>query len=134
MHLAKWNWHPQPRQLRQFAAVALVAFPLAAWWWHAATAGWSLAGFGMAWAVLGLIHPLAIRPLYLALSAVALPIGWVLGEILLALVYYGLFAPLGLAMRLAGRDPLQRRLAPEAETYWQPKKQPAGPGSYLRQG
>ncbi len=133
MHLAQWNWHPQPPQLRQFAAIALGALPLVAWWWDAGTLGWSLAGLVMAWAALGLLRPPAIRPLYWALSALALPIGWVLGEVLLALVYYALFVPLGLAMRLARRDPLQRQFAPEAPTYWQPKKQPAGPASYLRQ-
>lgn len=134
MSLAKWNWHPQPRQLRQFAAIALGVLPLAAWGWGAGTLGWSLAVSAMAWAVVGLVRPPAIRPLYLALSAVAWPIGWILGELLLVGVYYGLFAPLGIAMRLAGRDPLQRRFAPEAPSYWQPKKQPAGPASYLRQG
>lgn len=133
MHLAKWNWHPQPRQLRQFAATALAAFPFAAWWWEAGTAARSLVALGMAWALIGLAHPPAIRPLYWALGALALPVGCLLGEVLLALVYYGLFVPLGLAMRLARRDPLQRRFDPQATTYWQPKQQPPGPGSYLRQ-
>lgn len=133
MNLAKWNWHPRAQQLRQFAAIALLAFPLAAWWWDAGALGWSLAALGFAWAVVGLIRPAAIRPLFWALSALGLPIGWVLGELLLALVYYGLFVPWGLVMRLAGRDPLQRRFDPQAPTYWQPKKPPAGSASYLRQ-
>lgn len=134
MSLAKWNWHPQPQQLRQFAAIAVVLCPLVAWWWEAGPAGWLLAALGSGWGAAGLVRPRAVRPFYLALTALALPIGWVLGEVLLAVVYYGLFVPLGLAMRLAGRDPLQRRFDPQAATYWQPKKQPAGPASYLRQG
>jgi len=133
MSLAKWNWHPGARQLRQFAGIALAAFPLMAWGWGAGPRGWFLAAVGVGWALVGLVRPLAIRPLYWAVSALALPIGWVLGEVLLAGVYYGLFAPLGLIMRLAGRDPLQRRFDRQAPTYWQPKKQPAGPASYLRQ-
>ncbi len=134
MSLAKFEWNPRPRQLRQFGAIALAAFPLAAWLWASGPAGWSLAAAGMVWAGVGLVRPAAVKPLYLALCAVAVPIGWVIGEALLAIVYYFVFLPVGLAMRLVGRDPLQRKLDRKAASYWQPKRQPAGPSSYLRQG
>ena len=41
---------------------------------------------------------------------------------LLALVFYLVFAPVGIALRLLGRDPLQRRLDPSAKSYWQDRK------------
>ncbi len=134
MSLAKFEWNPQPRQLRQFAAIALVVFPCIAWLWGSRQIGWTLAAAGMFWAGLGLARPTSVKPLYVVLSAAALPIGWVLGEVLLALVYSLVFVPVGLAMRAIGRDPLRRRFDREAATYWQPKKPPAGPSSYLRQG
>jgi hypothetical protein len=132
--LAQFEWNPQPRQLRQFAAIALVVLPCIAWLWGSQQIGWTLAGAGMFIAGLGLAYPATVKPLYLALGAVALPIGWVVGEVLLAVVYYLVFVPVGLAMRTIGRDPLQRRFDREAATYWQPKKPPASPSSYLRQG
>ncbi|MCR4415167.1 MAG: SxtJ family membrane protein [Thermoguttaceae bacterium] len=134
MSLANFEWNPRPRQLRQFAATALVVFPCIAWLWGSGQIGWTLATAGMFWSGLGLACPAVVKPLYLVLSAVALPIGWVMGEVLLALVYCLVFVPVGLTMRMIGRDPLQRRFDREAATYWQPKKPPAGPSSYLRQG
>ena len=39
----------------------------------------------------------------------AFPIGWTVSLVLLGLVYYGLFTPIGLVFRLVGRDALQLR-------------------------
>ena len=63
---------------------------------------------------------------------VAFPIGWTVSRVLLALVYYGLFTPLGLAFRVAGRDRLRRRFRADRETYWTPKTQPTELRRYLR--
>ena len=38
---------------------------------------------------------------------------------LLVLVFYLVSAPAGIALRILGRDPLQRRLDPSAKSYWQ---------------
>jgi len=52
--------------------------------------------------------------------------------LLLVLVFFLVFAPVGLALRLLGKDPLQRRLQPEAETYWIPRR-PKDPKHIERQ-
>lgn len=48
-------------------------------------------------------------------------IGHVLGsintKIILGIVYYGLITPMGLVMRLMGKDPMHRALAKESTTY-----------------
>jgi len=47
--------------------------------------------------------------------------GHVLGsintKIILTVTFFGLFVPMGFVMRLAGKDPMRRRYAPEANTY-----------------
>jgi hypothetical protein len=64
---------------------------------------------------------------------VAWPIGWAVSHLLLAGVFYLLIAPLGLAIRLSGRDKLQMRPEPSAATYWTPRP-PAPPADrYFRQ-
>jgi hypothetical protein len=135
MRLVDVNFHPSNRQLRQFGLIALAALPLLGWFWG----GGSLqvlsatAAAGAALAALGLVCPRAVQPVFLLLSLVTIPLGMILGELALLLLFYGLVVPLGLVSRLIGRDPLQQRLDRQASTYWQRKEQPSGPASYLRQ-
>jgi O-antigen/teichoic acid export membrane protein len=58
-------------------------------------------------------------------------LGWVNTRIILGVVFYGLFTPMGLVMRWAGRDPLHLRAEPQAETY-RVNRQPR-PSSHMRQ-
>ncbi|NUQ61746.1 MAG: hypothetical protein HUU20_04610 [Pirellulales bacterium] len=134
MKLVEMNWNPTARQLRQFGLIALVALPALGWLWGGGlpvVAALTVVGGVMA--LLGLAYPRSLAPAFVALSLAAIPIGIVVGELALALVYFGLMMPIGLAMRLLGRDGLERKFRPEAATYWQPKKPPQGPESYLRQ-
>ena len=48
------------------------------------------------------------------------PIGWIISHALLAMIYYLAITPIGVVMRLCGRDPLQRALDRSAKTYWTP--------------
>ncbi len=38
-------------------------------------------------------------------------------RLILGVLFYGIFTPLGLCMRLRGQDPMRRTLAPEVDTY-----------------
>ena len=48
-------------------------------------------------------------------------LGWINTRIILGLVYYGLVTPMGVMMRLLGRDPMRRRFEPAANTYRVPR-------------
>jgi hypothetical protein len=61
------------------------------------------------------------------------PIGWVVSHVIFALIFYLVFTPVGLLMRLFGYDPLRRRACPEASTYWIEKSPVSDPKSYFRQ-
>jgi hypothetical protein len=59
-------------------------------------------------------------------------LGTVWTAVILAVVYLVSVGPIGLVMRLAGRDPLDRRLAPES-TYWRRHEpNPLGPEKAAR--
>ena len=58
------------------------------------------------------------RWVYLGWMYLAFPIGWVVSHVALAAVYYLVVTPIGLAMRLLGRDPLDRRFDRSTTTYW----------------
>ena len=133
MKLVEMNWHPTDRQLRQFGLIGLVALPLLGWLWSAGMLGIGiLAAVGLALAVLGLTYPQSLRPIFVGLSLISLPIGWVVSELALLVLFYGVFLPIGLLLRLLGRDPLDRKFDAQASSYWQPKKPPAGAASYFR--
>ena len=141
------NWRPDRRHLRGFGLAALVAFAaLGAWVWvrH------SIVGFamgdraaetaaGVLWAAAGACGALAaaapawLRPLYVALSLLGAPIGFVVSYVIMAIIYYGILTPIGLAMRLVGRDPLHRKFDRSAGTYWVRRDGAADARRYFRQ-
>ena len=133
MKLVEINWHPTHRQLRQFGAICIVALPVVGWFWGGGTTiVILLAAIGLALALAGLAVPQSLKPIFLFLMIVATPIGMVIGELAMLMIYFGVFLPIGLAFRIAKRDALQRTLDQQKTTYWQPKKQPANVASYYR--
>ena len=89
----------------------------------------------MRWWALVLALPVALLA-WLAPQAFAVPNrAWMkLGELLarvvapvaLALLYFGMFVPMGWIMRATGRDPLRLRRDPAAASYWI-EREPPGP-------
>ena len=67
------------------------------------------------------------------MALLALPIGIAVHEVTMAVMFFGVFVPLGLVFRLIGRDPLAKRIDRNAASYWLPKKQPRDAASYFRQ-
>ncbi len=134
MKLVEINWNPSARQLRQFAGIGLLALPLLGYFWthNLTVVGW-LAALAAVIALAGWFKPALIKPLFLGLTLIAAPIGMLLGELAMLLVYFGMFLPVGLVFRLLGRDELQLKADRGATTYWQPKKQPKDVASYYRQ-
>lgn len=134
MKLLEINWAPTDRQLRQFGAVCLVALPLVGWIWGASTQTLGLlAGIGLLIAIVAMLFPRAVKPLFLGLMLIALPIGMVVSEIAMLLIFCLIFLPIGLLFRLMGRDALQRSIDRDAASYWQEKKPPENISQYYRQ-
>ncbi|HET6647941.1 MAG TPA: SxtJ family membrane protein [Pyrinomonadaceae bacterium] len=73
-------------------------------------------GIAGAITLIGLI-PVAARAFHRFWMGIAAVLGYVNSRILLSVLYYGLFTPVGLVRRLIGRDPLQRRGKPQS-SYW----------------
>ncbi|HYT90803.1 MAG TPA: SxtJ family membrane protein [Gemmataceae bacterium] len=82
---------------------------------------------------LGFAFPKALRPVFVAWMVLVFPIGWLTTQLILALLFYCIFTPLGLWFRLIGRDGLACRLRPDQETYWTAKPPAADVRSYFRQ-
>jgi hypothetical protein len=147
MAIVEVNWKPGRRQLRAFgAAGAILLAAIAAWvFFRRAFFGLSLAApaasvtagallaAAVLLAILAAAAPRALRPLYLALTALGLPIGFVMSYVILGVVYFGLFTPIALIFRLVGRDALCRKFDRGASTYWRPHRATDEIRRYFRQ-
>jgi Saxitoxin biosynthesis operon protein SxtJ len=59
-------------------------------------------------------------------------LGRVVNPVVLGMIFYGVFTPVGLAMRLAGRDAMTRTYEPRARTYWVQRDPPGPPEDSFR--
>jgi hypothetical protein len=79
----------------------------------------------------GLIRPASVRWLFVGCMVATFPIGWVVSKALLMLLFYGLFTPLAVFLRLRGRDTLSRKPAPNQATFWTSKPAPKDVSRYF---
>ena len=146
MGLTAINFRPERKTLRRFGLAATVAFgALGAWAFFRHTlfgaaltaetaravgiALWALAG---GCGLLAAVAPRWLRGLYVALTLLTLPVGWVISHVALGIVYYGVLTPVALVFRLIGRDPLRRKRA-AAESYWIRREPTTDVSRYYRQ-
>lgn len=116
-----------PKALRQFGLVVGGVFvgiaTVIAWrrGWEVGPLVLGLGGPGVVLVLLGLVAPAALRPVYLVWMGLAVVLGFVMTRVLLTAVFVLMMVPIGLVLRLAGKDLLDRRLDPAATSYWKPK-------------
>ena len=80
--------------------------------------------------VLALVWPRSLAQVYRLWMVLGEVLGWMNTRLILGVLFYGLFTPMGLNMRLRGKDPMRRTLSPEVETY-RVVRQPR-PASHMR--
>ncbi|MFP8874596.1 MAG: SxtJ family membrane protein, partial [Myxococcota bacterium] len=91
------------------------------------------AGIALLAGATSLVYPKANLPLYIGMTLLAYPIGFVLSYVIMGALFYGMLAPVGLFFRVTGRDPLRRRFEPESESYWTDAGPPRPKEGYFRQ-
>ncbi len=145
MALLQINWKPTPPKLRTFGLVgALACLALAAVVHrrHAllgvhieqsGSASVALACAAAIFGVLALVRPTMLRPIYVALTALTLPFGIVVSNVLLVAFYYLGIVPFGLLLRAFGWDPMHRRFERGTSSYWVPRQRPRDVSRYFKQ-
>src|ERR1035441_7549784 len=93
----KWSdlpLKPTVRALRQFAGAWLILFLAAGVHRYVVRGqhqvGIAVGGVAIVIGLLGLIRPAAMRWLFVGATVLAFPIGWVVSQIMLAVMYYGI--------------------------------------------
>ena len=138
MVLMDINWNPDRNELRKFGETSLAMLNVIAlifYWLDRLSAVWSLylCAAGLVIFILSRTATRLVKPLYLLLYAMALPIGLILTHILMAGFYFIILTPIGLIFRLIRRDPLKRKFNPNAKTYWTPHRTPDSLKRYFNQ-
>ena len=130
------KWRPDARELRRFAIAMLVGFfvlgALSAWKTKGVHTGsivlWSI---GASLAIAAFVPKLG-RIAYLAVYLPTSIIGYVVSNVMLTLMFFLVITPLGIIMKLMGKDVLQQR-RPNRTTQWAPVKETKDEASYYRQ-
>jgi len=125
---------PTSRALRQFSAAWLLCFLVLAFRFgllRHSTAGSSLCIISLA-GIIGLLAPRALYWPFVILTIAAFPIGWIVTQLLLALMFYCVLSPLALVFRWRRRDTLQLRQR-KRPTFWITRNEPSPPENYLKQ-
>ena len=65
-----------------------------------------------------LFFPSVLKPLNRLWFELGLLLGRIVAPIVMLILFLVVFTPLGLIMRLFGKDPLKRKYDPRASTYW----------------
>jgi hypothetical protein len=97
-------------------AIRLI-FGHGAWWWL---------GAGLLLALLAVGAPAVLAPLNRLWLKFGLVLYKVVNPVVMALMFATTIVPVGILMRLCGKDPLRLKREPDAASYWI-AREPAGP-------
>ena len=130
------NWRPDAAELRRFAIAMLIGFTVLG-----LLSLWRAGGIGTAsivlWSVGVVLASAAFVPglgkvAYLAVYLPTSIIGYVVSNVILALMFFLIITPLGIILKLMGKDLLQQRRQKDT-TQWTPVKGVKTEDSYYRQ-
>ena len=130
------NFRPDDRLLRQFGCLCwLLLSVLSAYrWWRDGldliAVVQQLAAVSLL--LLAILRPSFLRPLFVAWSIAAFPMGWLVSHLLLFVMYFVVFWPTGFVLRLCGWDPLGLRTCGSG-SLWQDRPAASDLRRYFRQ-
>ena len=115
-----------PREWQKFVAVMGTAANLIVWmlWWRGRlplAVPLAVAALALLVLIAALVQPRWFRGFYRAGMTVSYHFGQVVGKVLLTVFFFLFLTPMGLLLRLMGKDLLKLKRSP-APTWWQPAK------------
>ena len=94
--------------------------------WHGGGHSLAMLALGAAMALVTLTRAAWLTPLNRAWMKLGELMGRVVSPLVLGVIFFAVFTPVGLVMRAFGRDAMCRRLEPARPSYWVPRA-PPGP-------
>lgn len=93
---------------------------------------WALV-ISAAFALTAALRPSALNPLNVLWTRFGVLLHWIVSPLVLAIIFFAVVAPVGMAIRLFGKDPLRLRPSPLARSYWIERKPGPPPQSMQHQ-
>jgi hypothetical protein len=75
-------------------------------------------GVGLLLIILGFIFPSVLRPIYKIWMLLAFFIGGIVSRVILTVLFYVVLTPIGLVLRLFGKDILDKKFDKRRKSYW----------------
>lgn len=82
-------------------------------------------------AVIAFLNPSLLTSFYIIWVKVGEVIGGIISKVIMTVLFYGLFTPIAIILRLLGKDLLKKKLDKNSSTYW--VKRDTQPGSLKNQ-
>ncbi len=136
MSLVNINWQPDKKELRKFGITVLIGFAIIGlvffFTGKTPTPAYWLWGIGALFGLAGVTGTVVALPFYYAWMAVAFVMGNIMSRVIMFIIFFGVVTPLGIIMRLTGRDRLLLKKSADAKSYWLDVS-PIDKDSYQRQ-
>ena len=117
---------PDNSKLRSFGIISALFFGAWALWFYY---GFGLETTSLIFALISTysifssaFFPKIITPLFIGLSFIAYPIGFVVSNLILFVIFFLLFVPIGLVLRLTGNDVLEKSFSSKTSAWVDSKK------------
>ena len=122
------NAAPHPPSERSFAWVFTAFFTALALWpaWRGRPVRWWALGAAVLVLLAGLVRPSVLRIPNLIWFRFGSLLNRIVSPIAASLLFFAVFTPFALILRMAGKDPLRLRHDPRAASYWI-ERNPPGP-------
>ncbi len=121
--------HVEGSSDRSFGFVFAVVFVIIAVWplWYGGGLRWWSVGVAGAFAVVAVVIPRVLAAPNRLWMKLGILLGKIVSPIALGILFYLVFLPIGLLMRLAGKDPLKLKRDAAATSYWVDREPPGPP-------
>lgn len=131
------NTNPPRAQLASFGRLwaPLFAMLISSMLWNSTHPEGSVAvlSLGLIIALAGWISPYWLKPPFVFLMVITFPIGFVVGILLMGFVFYLCIVPIGIILRVLGKDPLIKVLDRDVESYWIERSDSISVAQYFKQ-
>jgi len=114
---------------RAFGRVFAVVFLIIAAWPLMYGEGplWWACGIAATFALIAQVKPALLAGLNRMWIKLGVLLGKLVSPIVLGILFYGVLTPIGVVMRLTGKDPLRLTRNAEAKSHWLPREPPGPP-------
>ena len=102
--------------------------------WHGSNAAWGWLAAAVLFAGFALAYARALRPLNVLWFKLGMLLHRIVSPVILGVMFFAVFTPLGLWLRLTGKRPLDLACDENTDSYWIERRPPGPPpGSFDRQ-